>query len=58
MPERILTLIREQIVFIISTLTAIVTGITTIVLSTIGNFGGGGGGGGPPPEDKRALKNG
>ena len=56
LPERILTLIREQIVVIISTLTAIVTGITPIVLSAIGDFGGGGGGGGPPAKDKGALK--
>ena len=56
LPERIRTLTREQIVLIISTLTAFVTGITTIVLSGISHFGGEGGGGGPPPKDKGGLK--
>ena len=32
LPERILTLIREQIVTIISTLTALLAGIATIAL--------------------------
>ena len=41
LPERILILIREQIVTIISTLTGLLAGIATIVLSVIGNFGGG-----------------
>ena len=41
LPERILALIREQIILIISTLIAIATGITTIVLSAIGDFGEG-----------------
>ena len=65
MPERIRTLICEQIVLIISTLTAFVTGTATIVLSVTGNFGGGGGGGGRggrggvgglPSKDKGTLK--
>ena len=56
LPERILTLIREQIVTIISTLTALLADIATIVLSVIGDFGGGGGTGGSPPKDKGALK--
>ena len=55
LPERILTLIREQIVTIISTLTALLAGIATIVLFAIGDFGGGGGTGGSPPKDKRWL---
>ena len=65
MLERIRTLICEQIVLIISTLTAFVTGTATIVLSVTGNFGGGGGGGGRggrggvgglPSKDKGTLK--
>ena len=56
LPEKILTLICEQIVTIISTLTAILAGIATIVLSVIGDFGGRGGTGGSPPKDKGALK--
>ena len=38
-PERIPFLIREQIVTIILTLSGLLTGITTIVLSAIGAFG-------------------
>ena len=44
LPERIRILIREQIVLKVSTLTTILTGIATIVLSAIGDFGRGGGG--------------
>ena len=40
LPERILTLIREQIVTIISALTTLLAGIATIVLSVIGDFTG------------------
>ena len=40
LPERILTLIREQIVTIISALTTLLVGIATIVLSVIGDFTG------------------
>ena len=39
-PERIPFLIREQIVTIILTLSGLLTGIATIVLSAIGAFGG------------------
>ena len=56
LPENIGILIREQIITIISTLSAILAGITTIVLSVIGDFGGGGAAGGSPPKDSRALK--
>ena len=56
LPERILTLICEQIVTIISTLTALLVGITTIVLSVRGDFGGGEGTGRSPPKYKGALK--
>ena len=56
LPERILTLIREQIVTIISTFTVLLAGIATIVLSVIGDFGGRGGTGDSPPKDKGALK--
>ena len=56
LPERICILIREQIITIISTLSAFLAGIAKIVLSVIGYFGGGGGIGGPPPKDKEALK--
>ena len=55
LPERICILIREQIITIISTLSAFLAGIAKIVLSVIGYFGGGGGIGGPPPKDKEAL---
>ena len=40
LPERILTLIREQIVTIISALATLLAGIATIVLSVIGDFRG------------------
>ena len=56
MPEIILTLIREQIVVIISTLTVLLTGIATIVLFVIGDFGRGGRTGGSPPKDNETLK--
>ena len=39
LPERIRTLISEMIVLIISTPNAFLTGIATIVLSAISNFG-------------------
>ena len=41
--EKIFILIREQIITIISTLSAFLAGIATIVLSVICDFGGGGG---------------
>ena len=56
MAESILTLIHEQIVVIISTLTALLIGITTIVLSVIGDFGRSRGTGGCPPKDNETLK--
>ena len=57
LPERIRILIREQIVTIISTLTAPLAGIATIALSVIGDFGGGGRGTGSSlPKDEGALK--
>ena len=56
LPERILTLISEQIVTIISTLTALLTVIATIVLSVMGDFGGDRGTGVSLPKDKGALK--
>ena len=56
MPEIILTLIREQIVVIISTLTVLLTGIATIVLFVIGDFGRGVRTGGSPPKDNETLK--
>ena len=55
-PQRILTLICEQIVTIISTLTALLAGIATIVLSIMGGFGGGGGTGGSLPKDQVTLE--
>ena len=56
LPERILTLICEQIVTIISTLTALLAGIATILLSVKGDFGGGKGTGGSPTKYKGTLK--
>ena len=56
LPENIRILIREQIMVIISTLSALLVGNATIVLSIIGDFGGGGGAGGSPPKDKGTLK--
>ena len=58
LPERILTLIREQIVTIISTVSTLLSGIAIIVLSVKGDFGGGGGTGVSPPKDEGVLKNG
>ena len=57
LPGRTLTLIREQIVTITSTLTALLAGIATIVLAVIGDFGGGRGTGVSPPKGEEALKN-
>ena len=54
--EKILILIREQIITIISTLSAFLAGIATIVLSVIDDFGGGGGTGSLPSKDKGTLK--
>ena len=54
--EKIRILIREQIITIISTLSALLTGIATVVLSIMGDFGGDGGTGGSPPKDKGTLK--
>ena len=56
LPERFQILIREQIVTIVSTLSALLAGIATIVLSVIGDFRGGGGTGVLPPKDEGALK--
>ena len=56
LPEKIRVLIREHIIVIIPTLSAILAGIATIVLSAIGNFGGGRGTGGSLPKDNRTLK--
>ena len=55
--EKIRILIREQIIIIISTLSAILVGTTTIILSIIGDFGGDSEqAGGPPSKDKGTLK--
>ena len=54
LPERIPILIRKQTVVIISTLTALLTGIAKIVLSVSGDFGAGTGG--SPPKDEGTLK--
>ena len=56
MPGRILTLFREQIITIVSILTALLAGIAAIVPSAIGDFGGGGETGGSPPRDKGTYK--
>ena len=50
-PERILILIREQNVTIISTLSTLLSGIAIIVLSVRSDFGGGGWTGVSPPKD-------
>ena len=58
MSERISTLIREQLLIIISTLTTFLTSIATIVVSVTGYFGGGGGRGGrggSSPKDEWVL---
>ena len=55
-PEKIRIIICEQIITIISTLSALLAGITIIVLSTMGDFGGGVETGGPPSKHKGALK--
>ena len=56
MSERIRILIREQIVTIISAVSALLAVIGAIVLSVIVKFRGGGGTGGSPPKDEGALK--
>ena len=56
--ERFLTLIREQIVTIISTRSTLSSGIAIIVLSVRGDFEGGGRTGVSPPKDEGVLKNG
>ena len=56
LPERICIFIREQIVTIISTLSALLVGITTFVLSAIGDVGGKRGVRGPPSKDEGVLK--
>ena len=56
LPEKICILIREQIITTISTLSAFLAGIETIVLYVIGDFGGGRGTGSPPPKDKGTQK--
>ena len=56
LPEKIRIIIREQILTIISTFSALLAGIATTVLSVVGDFGGGGGTGGPPSKDKGDLK--
>ena len=58
LPEKMCILIREQNITIISTLTVLLGGIATIVLSVIGDFRGCRGRGAFPPKDKCALKNG
>ena len=54
--EKIRIIICEQTIVIISTLSALLAGITIIVLSIMGDFGGGGETGGPPSKEKGALK--
>ena len=56
LPGKVRILIREQIITIISTLSAVLADITTIVLLVVGNFGGGGGIERPPLKDKQDLK--
>ena len=56
MPERILTLILEQIVTIISALDALLADIATVLLSVIGYFGGGRGTEVSPPKVEGPLK--
>ena len=56
LPEKIRIIMREQIITIISTFSALLVGITTIVLSVIGDFRRGGGTGGPPSTDKGGLE--
>ena len=52
LPDKVRILICEQIITIISTLSALLAGIAKIVLSIIGD-----GVGSPPPKDKGGLKN-
>ena len=56
LPEKICILIREQIITTISTLSAFLAGIETIVLYVIGDFGGGRGTSSPSPKDKGTQK--
>ena len=54
LPEKNSYLNREQIITIISTLSAFLAGIATIVFSVTGNFGGGGETESPLPKDNGA----
>ena len=57
MAERICTLVREQVITIISILPVLSRTISTIVFAITGVFGGGGGGGSASPQkDEGALK--
>ena len=56
LPGKVRILIREQIITIISTRSATLADITTIVLTVVGDFGGGGGTERPPLKDKQDLK--
>ena len=56
LPGKVRILIREQIITIISTLSAVLADITTIVLPVVGDFGEGGGIERPPLKDKQDLK--
>ena len=56
LPGKVRILIREQIITIISTRSATLADITTIVLPVVGDFGGGGGIERPPLKDKQDLK--
>ena len=53
--EKLITLVREQIITIVATLWAFVTSISTIVLAVTGG-GGGGSGGSTPPKDTNKFK--
>ena len=56
LPEKIIIVIRKQIITILLGLSAFLAGIATTVLSIIGDFGRGGGTGGSPPKYKGVLK--
>ena len=56
LPEKILIVIRKQIITILLGLSTFLAGIATTILSITGDFGRGGGTGGSPPKYKGVLK--
>ena len=56
LPEKIIIVIRKQIITILLGLSTFLADITTTVFFTIGDFGRTGGAGDSPSKDEGALK--